>query len=412
MKGTMAANKAHIHAILLAVVFIDLLGFGILAPIIPFYVERMGVTTEIITLVVALYSLAQFVAMPFWGHLSDRIGRRPVLAISMLGHAVSYVMLAYADSIWWLAIARIFGGATSANLATAYAYITDITEPKNRAKSLGRISAAFGIGFVVGPIIGGFLAGGDSIATANFIVPALVAAGLSMVSFLSILLFLPESRPVDADVPANGRKRPGLAKSLQVALSRPTIAMITGLCCLVITFVAMREAILPLWGHFVHDMNPVTIGTMLSVSGLTVALMQIFAIGPLTERFGEVTLVKAAILFYAIGWFGLIIANNINQIFVALSLTAAATAMFQTCLQSILSQQAEAHERGTVMSIYQSSSSLARFSGQASAGTVYGQISPNAPFAISAIAMLPAMALIFFIGRRIGRQANVESAAE
>ncbi|MDA5192907.1 MFS transporter [Alphaproteobacteria bacterium LMG 31809] len=390
----------YAHAILLLVVFVDLLGFGILGPLIPFYVERLGATTETITVIIALYSLTQFIAMPVWGYLSDRIGRRPVLAISMAGHALSYVIMAYADSLWMMAFARIVGGVTSANLATAYAYMADTTDNKNRAKGLGRISAAFGLGFVLGPVIGGFLAGGDSVESANFMLPAFVAAGLSVLSFAGILLFLPESRPA-AKKGDGAQKRPGFLTMLKLALGRPLIAMITGLCFLVITFVAMRESILPLWGHYLHGLSPVDIGILLSVSGGTVTLFQLIAIGPLTARFGEVILVKTAIFFYAIGWTGLVLSDTLIQMSSALCFTAVATAMFQTCLQSLLSQQAAAHERGTIMAVYQSSSSLARFSGQAMAGTAYGQIGPNAPFTLGVVAMFPAMVLIYFIGNRI-----------
>lgn len=402
------ATPKYANLVLLGVVFVDLLGFGILGPLIPFYVERMGASAELITFVVALYSLAQFAAMPLWGYLSDRIGRRPVLALSMLGHALSYVLIAFADSIWLLAFARAFGGATSANLATAYAYVADTTTTQNRAKALGRISAAFGMGFVLGPVIGGFLAGGGSVEEANFLAPALTAAGLSFLSFVGIMLFLPESRPAEA-APVPGKRRPSLIESFQTALARPIIGMIAFLCFLVIVFVAMREAILPLWAHFVHGMSPVDIGIMLAVSGGTVTLMQIFGIGPLTARFGEVALVKAAIVLYALGWMGLIFSVSLMQICFALVLAAAATAMFQTCLQSLLSQQAAPHERGTIMAVYQSSSSLARFGGQALAGTAYGQINPNAPFTLGVLAMFPAFALIFVIGRRVRSAVKLEA---
>jgi len=148
---------------------------------------------------------------------------------------------------------------------------------------------------------------------------------------------------------------------------------------------------------------------MLGISGGTVTLMQIFGIGPLTKRFGEVALVKSAIVLYALGWLGLIFSVSLMQICLALILAAAATAMFQTCLQSLLSQQAGAHERGTIMAVYQSSSSLARFSGQALAGSAYGQINPNAPFTLGVIAMIPAFGLMYLIGRRVRAAEKVEA---
>ncbi|MCC7330532.1 MAG: MFS transporter, partial [Gammaproteobacteria bacterium] len=137
-------------ATLFAIVFIDLVGFGIVIPLVPFYVERLGAGPELITLIIALHALCQSAAMPLWGTISDRYGRRPVLLASMLGHVASYLMLGFADSLWLLALARVISGVTAANLSTAYAYIADITSPAERAGAMGRISAAFGLGMAVG----------------------------------------------------------------------------------------------------------------------------------------------------------------------------------------------------------------------------------------------------------------------
>ena len=162
--------------ILFAVVFIDLVGFGILAPLVPFYVERLGARPELITLIIAAHPLAQSLAMPLWGTLSDRRGRRPVLLASMLGHGAAYLLLGFADSLWLLLLARILSGATSANLSTAYAYIADVTTPEERAGAMGRVSSAFGLGFAIGPALGGLLAGGTTMDDANLLRPAIAAA--------------------------------------------------------------------------------------------------------------------------------------------------------------------------------------------------------------------------------------------
>ena len=180
--------------ILFAVVFIDLVGFGILAPLVPFYVERLGARPELITLIIAAHPLAQSLAMPLWGTLSDRRGRRPVLLASMFGHGAAYLLLGFADSLWLLLLARILSGATSANLSTAYAYIADVTTPEERAGAMGRVSSAFGLGFAIGPALGGLLAGGTTMDDANLLRPAIAAALFSFSAFLAIFAFLPETR--------------------------------------------------------------------------------------------------------------------------------------------------------------------------------------------------------------------------
>lgn len=391
------------------VVFVDLVGFGILAPLTPFYVLRTGLGAEQVTLIIASYSLAQFLVMPLWGHVSDRRGRRPVLLVSMAGHVVSYVMLAYADGWPMLLAARVLGGITAANLVTAYAYSTDITPPEDRAKALGRISAAFGLGFVFGPMIGGLLAGPGDATQADLMTPALAAAGLSALSFLGILFFLPESRkPGDA---AN-RNDPSFLDGLRRVAARPAIMALVALCVVVITFVSAREAIIAVWAHDKLAMNARDIGLVLAVSGATIAGIQFFAMGELTRRFGSVRLVMAALVLFAMGWTGLILAQSWGHVAAATVLTATATALFQTQVQTIVSQSADAQERGMVLGVYQSSNSLARFGGQALSGSIYSFVGRDAPFALGALMMAPAMILLLWISRRMNAPATVEAAAE
>ena len=141
--------------VLFLIVFVDLVGFGLLIPLLPFYVQRVGAGPEIITITLGLYSLFQFIAAPIWGRLSDRYGRRPILAWSLAGFAISHVVLGFADSLWLVIVTRIFGGLMAGNVSAAFAYVTDVTTEENRAKGMGFLGAAFGLGFVFGPVIGG-----------------------------------------------------------------------------------------------------------------------------------------------------------------------------------------------------------------------------------------------------------------
>ncbi len=165
-------------ATLFLIVFVDLVGFGLIIPLLPFYGEHFHASPATVGLLMAVYSFAQFLAAPLWGRLSDRIGRRPVLACSLAGATLSYLWLAFAQDLWMLFAARALGGFMAGNIATAFAYVADVTTPANRAKGMGIVGAAFGLGFIFGPAIGGVLAGHDP-ANADYTSPALVAAALS-----------------------------------------------------------------------------------------------------------------------------------------------------------------------------------------------------------------------------------------
>ncbi|TVQ46589.1 MAG: MFS transporter [Gammaproteobacteria bacterium] len=401
VKPAVAPRKAV--TILFLVVFIDLLGFGIMIPLVPFYVERLGVGPELITAILALYSLVQFAVTPFWGHVSDRVGRRPVLLLCMAGHIGAYVMLAFADTLAMLILSRVLGGLTAGNLAASYAYITDITPPQERSRHLGKISAAFGLGFVMGPALGGLLAGTGDIAEANFMRPALAAAGLSAVALVGILLFLPEShRPVRSGLPGAPKvSGPGLREGIGLILRRRTIALMIMLCLIVITFAAVRESIFSLWANHQFGYNAATIGLFFSFNGVIITLIQFFGMGPLTTRFGEHALLMTGMLMYTLSWIGLIVAQGMVGLFLAMAASGVGTALFGTSLQSLLSRRAGPQERGAVMGVYQSTSSLGRFCGQTMSGTLYGQVGPNAPFAIGALAMIPAFVIAVMIGRRL-----------
>src|SRR6185312_3530986 len=165
--------------VLFLIVFIDLVGFGLVIPLLPFYAARFGASPEGVTILLTIYSLVSMVTAPLWGRLSDRIGRRPVLIISTIASALAYLWLGFAGALWMLYAARAVAGACAGNIAAAQAYIADVTTPENRARGMGMIGAAFGFGFIIGPALGGVVAGND-LATADLRTPGLIAAGLSI----------------------------------------------------------------------------------------------------------------------------------------------------------------------------------------------------------------------------------------
>ncbi|MCC6173191.1 MAG: MFS transporter [Gammaproteobacteria bacterium] len=385
--------------VLLLIVFVDLLGFGVLIPLIPFYAVRLGLPAEAVTLVIALHSLMQFVGAPILGRLSDRHGRRPVLAISMAGHALAYALLIVSDSLLLLIVSRLLSGITSANLAAAYAYITDVTPPDRRAASLAKLSAAFALGFALGPAIGGVLAGGVSPEQADLVRPAIAAALFSMLALLGIVLFLPESHaPQRAAAGTAARVRPPGRRQL---LRDRALAFMVTLALLVLAFAAMRESLLSLWLHDRLAFDAHTIGLVFTVNGLMIAVVQFTITGRLATRFGEMATLRIGVACYGLSWLGLVLAPGLALVLVAIAINAVGTALFGTSLQTLVSLRAPAAVRGAVMGLYQSSSSLARFIGAAFSGTLFGQLGPNVPFAIGAVAMLPAMAMTFAIATRL-----------
>jgi DHA1 family tetracycline resistance protein-like MFS transporter len=173
-------------------VFVDLVGFGIIVPLLPFYAEHFHASPETVTLLMAIYSLMQFFSAPLWGALSDRHGRKPVLLASLLGIGLSYLWLAFAHSLWALFAARALAGIMAGNIAAAQAYVADVTPPEKRAQGMGLIGAAFGLGFILGPAIGGLLGGEDPTAP-RFLGPGLAAAGLSFLALIFAVVALKES---------------------------------------------------------------------------------------------------------------------------------------------------------------------------------------------------------------------------
>jgi MFS family permease len=339
--------------------------------------------------------------MPLWGSMSDRRGRRPVLLISMLGHAGAYLLMGYADTLWLLALARILSGVTSANLSTAYAYIADITSPEERAGAMGKISAAFGLGFAVGPAIGGLLAGGETMADANLVRPAIGAAAFSFAACVAIFFFLPEPFDRAAHKGQAGAERTNAFRDVHRVARRPVVTMMLVLALIVVTFMAVRESIFPLWSHYRLGLNARELGMVLGYGGALISGIQFLGMGWLTDRYGELRLVKAAVAMFFVAWLGFSLTDSLPVLFAVVTAQAFGVALFQTSMQSLLSKRAGIEERGVVLGVYQSSSALARFFGQATAGTMYGQIGMNAPFLIGAVAMLPAMALAVRIGRRL-----------
>jgi DHA1 family tetracycline resistance protein-like MFS transporter len=381
--------------VLFLIVFIGLAGFGITLPLFPFYADRLDASPEIITLTVSAYSMGQFIAAPLWGRLSDAYGRKPVLVFTMLGSAGSYLMLGYADELWMLLASRIFGGLMAGNIAAAFAYVTDITDEKTRGGGMGMVSAALGLGFMLGPAIGGYLAGND-METANFLLPALAATIASIVAMLGAIFILPESlapadrKPLFGGSSAADKPRPSLK-------SRPVLLRLLVITFLFFISMAMMESIYPLWVYELFASGPTEIGKMFMLMGAITVVVQGFLIGKLAPIFGEKALVIFATSVFCASMLGFAMATELWQVYLALAVFAVGAGFINPGLSSLVSMTAAADERGAVMGWFQSASALGRMVGPAMAGPLYAQVAFGAPYMAGAIIMVPVVVLLVLV---------------
>ncbi len=382
--------------ILFLIVFVDLVGFGILVPLLPFYVDRVGAGPEIITITLGLYSLFQFIAAPIWGWLSDRYGRKPILAWSLSGFAISYLILGFADSLWMVVASRVFGGLMAGNISAAFAYVTDITTPETRATGMGMVGAAFGLGFIFGPVIGGVLAGSD-IETANFLLPALVATGMTTVALLGVIFVLPESLSQELRDQIRNRPKISLKMRIEAAFKRQALTLIVLIGFGVTMAWALLETTLALWANSVLSLGPRDIGLLLTYVGVIGVIIQGGMIGPLTRRFGEHSLVAAATCFLFCGYGFLAASQGWTLLVTAMTFLAVGNALSNPSLSSLVSKEADETERGAVLGVFQGAGSLARVAGPMYAGLVFVQFGPAIPFMIAAACMVPTLVMVFLL---------------
>lgn len=367
---------------------IDVLGFGIMVPLLPYMADRFGATPALITSILGVYSLCQLLANPVLGRLSDRYGRRPVLMASMAVGAVSYLMLGMATSIGWLVLARALNGLMAGSIVTVMAYASDVSRPDNRARTLGMMGAAIGIGFMLGPAIGGLLAGDDE-RSADFMRPALLAASLAMLALVLVWLRLPES--LDAGQRAAHAAERRKSKPLQLLRERPGLRWVVVAGVLVTFAQATLESIYAVWAMHRFSAGPRTIGLSLLLLALVAVSMQGGLVRRLVPRFGEYRVATGAIIGYASGFIVVALGSGVGSAIVGLMLIGAGSGAFSPCGSALASKQSEPGNRGAVMGLYQSGGSLARVLGPLTAGFIYTRFGHGAPYLVAAAVILPAI---------------------
>lgn len=377
--------------ILFFVSMVDVLGFGVLIPLVPYMGERFGASPGVITAILGSYSLCQLIASPLWGRLSDRYGRRPILMSSLAGACASYGILALASNLGLLLLSRMLAGFMAGNLAAAFAYASDVSRSEDRAKSMGMIGAAIGVGFMLGIPIGGALAG-DRAATANFVRPALLSMALSLTAILLVRFKLPESRPSgERAAPRERGPRP-----LELLRERPMLRSIAGAALLVICSQGILESIFVIWAFDRFGAGPRTVGLALFGVALLTVLMQGGLVRSLAPRLGEGVLGSLGAAAYACG---LIIVGfagrDVPLIGCGLALAGLGMGAFTPSASALASHQSRGADRGAVMGTYQASTSLARVIGPFASGYLYQLLGPSAPFLAGACLSIPAAWLLW-----------------
>jgi DHA1 family tetracycline resistance protein-like MFS transporter len=395
-------------AVLFLIVFIDLLGFGVIIPLLPFYGVHFGATPAEVTWMMACYSLAQLFFSPLLGRLSDKLGRRPVLLISLVASIASYLWLGFADALWMLFAARLLSGAGAGNIAAAQAYITDVTTPEARAKGMGMIGAAFGLGFTVGPALGGLVAGSDPSAAA-LARPAFVAAGLSTLAFLIALARLKESLPQQSRDAAPGAGRLQMAREV---MTRPTLRQLILLLFVTITAFAGMETTFALWANSAFGWGPREVGNNFLYVGLVLVAVQGGLIGPLSRRLGETRLVIGGATLIALGLVGLPFALSLPRLLVVNTLLALGMGLLNPSITSLISRQAAADERGGILGVSQSASSLSRILGPAVAGPLFQRFGRDAPYYAGAAVMALVVAMALRLPRAALRRGATETSGQ
>ena len=372
--------------IMLLVVFTDLVGFGVIIPLLPFYGEHFGAAPLAVTMLLATYSGLQLVAAPLWGRLSDRIGRRPIVLVSTATSVAAYLWLAHADALWMLFAARALQGISAGNISVAQAYIADVTAPENRAKGMGLMGAALGLGFIVGPAIGGALGGGDPSAI-TVALPAYAAAGFSALALVLAALLLKESLPPERRAEA-ARHRIGRIAQIRSAFARPNLRRLMTLFFTTTFAFAGMETTFALWALARFGWGPRQVGELFAMVGIVLVLIQGGLIGRLTKRFGEPRMLLAGTVTIAIGLALLAAAMTPIVGIGASSLLALGMGMAQPSTTSLISREARATEQGGILGVNQSVGSLARLLGPAVAGSAFSLGGPSAPYILGAALML------------------------
>jgi DHA1 family multidrug resistance protein-like MFS transporter len=356
-----------------------MLGFGMVIPIFPFYIEKLGASGSHLGLLIATSALLEFLFAPVWGSVSDRTGRKPILIVGMIGYALSSLLFGLSTQLWMLFASRALSGIlSSATSATAMAYISDSTPEEKRGGGLGMLGAAAGLGMIVGPGVGGWL-GMDSLS-----LPFFVAAAISLVALVLIVFFLPESLPIEARRQAGGKVDTIHAKKLWSALWGP-VGLLLFLLFLVSFGLTNFESVFGLYAAGKFGYGPERVGAILMVIGIVSTVGKATLIGPLTRWWGEALIVKVSLAASSVGFVVLLQAQTYPTLLLATGLFILSKTLLRTAVLSLISKRTTTGQ-GASMGLGNSFISLGRIVGPIWAGFIF-DVNVNYPYLSGAAIM-------------------------
>lgn len=369
---------------LFLIVFVDLLGFGIVLPLLPYIAEKYSATPFTIGILGATYSLFQLLAGPLLGRLSDRYGRKKLLAISQIGSAVGYLILGLANNLPLLFLARIIDGITGGNISIAQAYIADITTKENRAKGMGIIGAAFGLGFIFGPAIGGFL------AKYNYSYPGYFAMVVSLITVFLTVFTLPET--VSSEERKNEPKAQITFQEFWKVASASNIQYLIIVFFLFNSAFSMMQGTFALWTQRRFNFGPEQNGYVFAFIGVIAVIAQLKLLPMLVKRFKERALLNYSTFFFCLG-FGLIpFVPNPWYLLITQAFIVFGNSMANPSIQALASESVPKEEYGETLGFLQSAGSLGRIVGPVLGGWLFGVMGINSPFFFASFVIL----IIFF----------------
>ncbi|MEI9994704.1 MAG: MFS transporter [Rhizomicrobium sp.] len=384
---------------LLSVMFINLLGFGIIVPLLPFYGKSFHAPGWQMALVFSAYAIGGFFGEPFWGRLSDTIGRKPILISTVTGNCLCYLALAFAPNIYVAFAVRLLGGMASGNGAVIQGYIADVTPPDERTAKMSWLGAAYNIGFIVGPALGGLLAN-PAAGHAGFRTPLLVASSLSAVCVIGLIFFLKESR-----VHQRISGRPSRWAVVATAIGNPVVGRL-----FLVTFLAGSafngiEYIFGLWTQARFAWGPQEVGTAFAITGVVAAICQVFVTGPASKRFGEARVLTLGMALTSV-CAALQAFSPSGGITVALlALSAFGQSVAWPNVSALLSRNVDLKHQGQYLGLNNAVGALARLSGPSVADVTFRRIGVDAPFFSASLMVLPAIFFAWYAATHKSRAA-------
>lgn len=399
MTAQAPGNDLRALVTLLAVVFLNIAGFGVVIPLLPFFGESFHAKAWEITLLFSMFSLGQFLGEQVWGRLSDRLGRRPVLIITIGISALTYLALAFSPNIGVAYAARLACGFFSGNISTLQGCMADISAPEQRAGRMGVMGSAFSLGFMTGPALGGLLAQ-PALGPTGFRLPLFAAAGLGLASAVAVTVFVRETRPE----PSKGHRR-GRIAAYGDAFSHPIIKRILIISFVTVSGFAGIEATYGLWTAHRFGWGPRQIGMAFMFIGALGAICQGLVTGRLVRMFGEARVLTSGLVFMFAGMITQFASPTWPVAMIGFASVCFGQSICFPNLAGLISRSTSPDRQGEMLGVNMSNNALARIGGPIYAGQIFSLIDPGAPFMLTAILIVPALALAFQIVRRTPRLA-------